>query len=319
MFLGNLFIFLTAINIYAEKASLEALVSASLEEDYTIVHYYTASGFVVYEYVDFSTLISTSSYSRSLSEAPYTPSNKIDASIQNGRGIVGDDDLDDVSNVTVAPYCKIVAIECVFNYEKNGVSQSYSDYCSGVIMGPDLVLTAGHVVFRSHYGGWPDKCYVYTEMTSENDYYSKSTVTEIAVNEQCLQHNGNFDWAYLKTDTNIGGTQGWMGMSAESASNYENMPITVAGYPSNGCVMYYNESLITAVDSKYIVRTSADALGGMSGCPYFSNDQYVRAIHKAGVRKSADGTYLYNIGTVITPELFYVLRAERYEGIEKYS
>lgn len=83
--------------------------------------------------------------------------------------------------------------------------------------------------------------------------------------------------------------------------------------------MDYNVNSITMVESKYRVRTFADALGGMSGCPYFSNDQYVRAIHKEASEKLPDGTYQYNIGTVITPELFYVLRAEKYEGIDKYS
>ena len=116
-----------------------------------------------------------------------------------------------------------------------------------------------------------------------------------------------------KTETDIGTAQGWMGFSGEDASTYINMQVFVAGYPSyTPLEMYTNTGTITGLYGDNRLKVSADTDNGMSGCPYFSSDHYVRAIHHGGLSDC-------NVGTFITPELFYLLRQAKQDGISRYS
>ena len=322
IFLVVMIIFASSMSGYAQVIIDEYSSPAALDDNYVLVHYYLASKYKYTETVDFSELIGTSSRSinnSSLYSEPYTPDNKVSPS---SREVIGENNLTQVSNVTVAPYSKIVAIKIVLD--------SWQFYVSGVILGPDLVLTAAHCVYQTDWvtlgkdaDGWANACYVYTEMAGYNNYYSSSSVTRITLPQEGYNGNFYYDWAYLTTSTNIGSTQGWMGFSAESPSDYvsENMSVTVAGYPAypvsnGGGYMYTNQgNIIGLYDGEMCLRVSADSVNGMSGCPYFSSDQYVRAIHKSGDPIGS----AFNIGTCITEEMFYILRSAKQAGIDKYS
>ena len=113
--------------------------------------------------------------------------------------------------------------------------------------------------------------------------------------------------------------QGWMGFSAEDPLALDDRSVTVAGYPNNTPVMKKSEGQITLRTNDFIIRYTASTLGGMSGAPCFTADQYVRAIN------AGPGDFLYqsnginyysnNRGIVITSEMFYLLRAEKADGL----
>ena len=79
--------------------------------------------------------------------APYTPQEKESALAGNDdRSVIGNDDRLRVSDPSVSPYCKIVLIMAYF-------SDNVAVRSTGVILGPDLVLTCAHAIYRSEFGG----------------------------------------------------------------------------------------------------------------------------------------------------------------------
>ena len=313
---------LFTVSGYAYSITSNSIALTAFEANYKILHYNVAAKEENEEIVDFTALANASTYSNrsAWSCEPYTPTSDYSRSADGSRAIIDGISLDPVDDVTVAPYCKVVAVESIFHYIKNGVLMTHSWICTGVILGPNLVLTAGHAIYSNDYGGWVDYCNIYTEMESDTEYYSSTVATQITIHDRCKQGSGDYDWAYIMTETNIGNTQGWMGFSGEDIDNYiaAEMAVTVAGFPNNECIMKESHGNIVGKWSDQLLLAEISTTGGMSGAPIYSSDQYVRAI-LAGPGNGNDETedttdYLNNRGSAITPELFLLLRRAKNQG-----
>ncbi len=253
-----------------------------------------------------------------LVSAPYTPKEKENEMQSNTvRTVIGDDDRIRVANPSVTPYCKIVFIRAYF--PSGAVVRS-----TGVILGPDLVLTCAHAIYRSDLGGWPNEVRVYTEVDgvrpNDNDYAGK-TSTQMVIPAEWANSGtsvpGN-DWAYLRVDAPIGYQQGWMGFGTTPLT-YEGFNVT--GYPSNApgqtddgnYYMYTASGEISGLDnSETMFYYSIDTSEGQSGAPLYVDAQIVYGIHVQSVTNS-------NMATKISNSLYNYLVEAKQEGIELWG
>ncbi len=252
-----------------------------------------------------------------LISAPYTPQEKESALAGNhDRSVIGTDDRLRVSDPSVSPYCKIVFIMAYF-------PDNVAVRSTGVILGPDLVLTCAHAIYRSEFGGWPNEVRVYTEVNGVRpayDDYAGKTTLQLVIPAAWLTDvssvSGN-DWAYMRVDAPIGYQQGWMGFGTVPTS-YNNFNVT--GYPAtapgettpNNYYMYTHSGAISGLDdSGTMFYYSIDTSGGQSGAPLYNDGQLVYGIHVQGGEN--------NKATKISTSLFNYLIAARQDGIDEWG
>lgn len=291
----------------------------SIENMY-MTHYYPATGRTeAYTYTFDSATRATYSNDTQISfESPYTPPTKAIHSSGSSRSLIGEDNRSLVEDVTQSPYCKIVYIRAVYSYgTRRGI---------GVLIGPDLVLTCGHLIYDIDTDEWAESYEIYTEATNPANYEEFCYALRVTVHNNYINNsNYYYDWAFIQTSTDIGNRQGWMGFSYHAnPTDFVGSTIEIAGYPrvnpatglTNNLDMYTHSGNIIACPSKYTVHTYADATDGQSGSPYFDGNQFVWAVHRGG---NSNSNPTYNVGTKIIPELFHVLRAAKNEGIAKWG
>ena len=233
-------------------------------------------------------------------------------------GIIGSDGRRPVTDVTTSPFSKIVFIKTHF---QGSDGKRYVGYGTGVIIGPDLVLTAAHVLFYSN--GFVEQCDVFTEYNGSNDYAEKSTAEKLTIHKNFYESNDHdYDWAIIKTSTDIGYRQGWMGFDCHTNySDFVGYRIEITGYPGekpeeyaeSSYLMYRARGVIQTCPSKYRVTSYIDTSSGQSGAPMFDVHQTVWAIHS---RYNTEG---YNFGTKITPELYSLLLTEKENSISEWG
>ena len=291
----------------------------SIENMY-MTHYYPAIGRTeAYTYTFDSATRATYSNDTQISfESPYTPPTKAIHSSGSSRSLIGEDNRSLVEDVTQSPYCKIVYIRAVYSY---GTRRG-----TGVLIGPDLVLTCGHLIYDIDTDEWAESYEIYTEATNPANYEEFCYALRVTVHNNYINNsNYYYDWAFIQTSTDIGHRQGWMGFSYHATpSDFVGADIEIAGYPStnpqtgqsHNLDMYTHTNTVIACPNKYQVHTYTDATEGQSGAPYFDENQFVWAVHKGG---NSNNNPTYNVGIKIIPELFHVLRAAKNEGIAKWG
>ena len=242
----------------------------------------------------------------------YTPYDHVES-----RGIIGQDDRDPVTNVSESPYCKVVKMKMTFENEQGQVANTQG---TGFILGPNLVMTAAHVIIYPDYGFWPVECKVYTEYLNDSTYEEESSVIEYIIHKEMYDQSTNrtnYDWAILRTDTDIGNRQGWFGYGFHyTIADFEDTEIITVGFPgdlpTNPSAMYVCEGTITSCPTKYLAYLDADVMGNQSGSPVYDADQIVWAVVNAS-------SSAYNVSQKITPELFYVIKKEKQESMAEWN
>ena len=135
---------------------------------------------------------------------PYTPPAKL-VSVENDnagtRSAIGDDTRTLVTNPSASPYCKIVYVRAYFDER--------TIRGTGVILGPDVILTAAHAIYRPEYGGYPNEVRIFTEVNGsqplDSTHSGRTTdITKITIptayTASPSSYYGN-DWAILVVDS----------------------------------------------------------------------------------------------------------------------
>ncbi|MEL6760061.1 MAG: CARDB domain-containing protein [Myxococcota bacterium] len=175
---------------------------------------------------------------------------------------------------------------------------------SGVLIDPETVLTAGHVVFDHYNGlGWVQDIWVYPAWDGLGDPYDAARVignfggahATIAstFNGWTNDEDYDYDIATLQLDRAVGALTGWYGYSwGGSCSWHKNQVYAVASYPRGSCydgrTMYAwsgefddcndEELELDYRDDGCSTRSHAGMSG--SGAWYASNgSRYVSAVH----------------------------------------
>lgn len=274
-------------------------------------------------------------------ELAYTPSNRVDQGTNTigNRAIIGDDSRLFVEDVSVSPYCKIVYIRSFFYYNNTPIVVR----STGFILGPDLIVMAGHALFgrfkiaEGHYEYLTaESCSVYLEMEDQLPSQADAVSTEIYISEEYLdiyrEDRTYYDWGYIIVDEPVGHTQGWFGFGQMS----ERKSVSVAGYPqyfpeenreldSNN--YNYNMCHGTGIamphpyNEELLIRHNVDTAVGQSGSPIYDADQIVWGIHVLGFCDiNGDGAdENNNVGIRINAQMFQLLKTKKQEGIARWG
>lgn len=259
----------------------------------------------------------------------YSPSGDSDSSVPNtiqARGIIGTDDRVLVGDTTVNPYKRaglLIARFEVTNIKTGKVDSLYYS-STGFMMGPDLLVTAGHAVYGDVTTGtyyddgifnptFPDDVYYYPAKNGDVNPYGIAVVERVYL-EKSYYQNTEKDWAACKLKTKVGNTTGWCGKI--SYFHEQNYPFDTYGYPSSGNRRMYRATArmtyFESAENGYYYRTDLDSDGGQSGSPYIVNldsGDYVCGIHTYSANYVDTGVTAYTGGIRIDALMFSFLNS----------
>lgn len=168
------------------------------------------------------------------------------------------------------------------------------------MVGEKVMLTAGHVVYKSTYGGYCDKLVVYPSRNRLYAPYGPYTASEITVTTQ-FENNvvQTDDWGYVKFKSDIGSTTGYFGLkSTASTTALIGTKVTVTGYPTDltsGLGMWKSTGEVKCQNFNVMGYTCSTG-NGESGSPVYNNSNKVIGIHVRNSGYSSDEIYRYNNG-----------------------
>ncbi|GBF96540.1 hypothetical protein Rsub_09123 [Raphidocelis subcapitata] len=164
--------------------------------------------------------------------------------------------------------------------------------CTGTLIAPDKVLTAGHCVWNIKRGA-----FYYNLSYAPGRYRDGGNVVSpwgvvpwksVTVFDSFKKNPSSYDIAIVTLAKPLGSLTGYMGLASGCGRNLQ---LTTAGYPqdkSQGTCMA-SSCLQRALDCDSPVNThTCDTKNGMSGSPLWDGKHRVRMIHVAGLEDTAE-------------------------------
>lgn len=185
--------------------------------------------------------------------------------------IIGTDDRTLISNTMTMPN---LAICRIISYFADGISLQ----SSGVLIGQNDVLVAGHALHQNTYGGYATSVQVMPGNTGQHRPLGILDASAFNVAEQWVQQQSYaHDYGLLALSSPIGITTGWASIASISQpSNYLDTAMYNLGYPGDlgGSHQYrVAGSPDTYEEGIYYFNDDLDAMGGQSGSPVMLSHQ----------------------------------------------
>lgn len=173
--------------------------------------------------------------------------------------VIGTDDRVRVNPTTGRP--------ARYNVYISFVQNGGSFRCSGSLIGPNTVATAGHCVHTGGPGGsWSTNVVVYPGRNGTSFPYGSCTArTLYSVTGWTNSSSDNYDYGAIKLNCNVGNTTGWYGFFWTSSS-LRGLPTNIWSYPGDLAGQYQWKDLRSVTVSQ-TTRTfyKNDTFGGSSG------------------------------------------------------
>lgn len=182
-----------------------------------------------------------------------------------------------------------------------------SHYGSGVMVGPNIVLTCAHVLMEPYNGG---EASIYPNLRvapgryGANTPYGVANVSEIYFPEDYRQNEWKWDWAILVLDTPIGNESGWLGLKL-TTSRLTNKSVVTLGYPQgHNQSQFYSYGQISK-DTDWLLYYDCDTEGGNSGGPIL--DFGTNQILGINLFQDTDNPPTYNGGVKLSSLMCYFI------------
>jgi len=212
------------------------------------------------------------------------------------KSVIGSDDRTRVTNTSAYPYRAIVHIS------------SSIGSCTGWMIGPKTVATAGHCIYDTSSGSFAGTATVSPGRNGTSYPYGSVKSTRYFIPSGWRSGNTNYDYGAIELSEPIGNTVGYFGYSY-TTSSLVGTTVTISGYPGDKTTgTQWQHSGPIAISETYKLQYAMDTYGGQSGSPVFEQSSSRTncsgpcslAVHTNGVY----GGSSYNRGTRITKEVF---------------
>lgn len=205
------------------------------------------------------------------------------------EGIILSDDQFLVADTTINPYRKIVSLLSIFD---SGVLNG-----TGVMIAPDLVLTAAHNIYSVGLGQWSQEVIV---TPAQNDgeapygtYLGSRLFMFKAYQNEVNDSVYSYDLAVIQLSEPVDSQVGFLPVSREFAAGTQ---IQIAGYPtftaSKIGFMYAMWGGISSLNGT-LINYKIDTESGQSGSPVLNEKNEIVGIHIKGF-VDKNGDYIYN-------------------------
>lgn len=195
--------------------------------------------------------------------------------------IIGSDDRKLITNTTDEINRTMVRI----TFETYNEYGNWGKFCgSGVLIGNDTVLTAGHVLYNQKYGQYTQNLKVVPAATWNGESflapYGYSVATETEVLSGYKSGDTAQDVGVIKLKTPLGSKTGFLTLS-ESVSSGQY--VKTIGYPGDKNGLYFSEGSVLSSDG-IRVKYNLDTMGGQSGSPILNDTNQIIAVHYGGMK-----------------------------------
>lgn len=157
--------------------------------------------------------------------------------------------------------------------------------CSGTLIGPHTVVTAGHCVHEGDGGSFYSRSSytIFPGRDGSTSPYGSCTAASLhTVRGWSRAGNEKYDYGAIKLDCTVGNTVGWFGFSKRDP---DDTPSIIGGYPGDKPLQQWQSSDMVAKTSTRQCFYRNDTTTGMSGSGVWSdnNGPYLRCIHTNGL------------------------------------
>ena len=194
------------------------------------------------------------------------------------EGIIDGDNQFLVRNPSLDPYRKIVRLESYF--------AARPLYGTGVLVGPDLVLTAAHNVYDTARGKWTQDVWATPAQNGDATPYGSYQASRVFIlkkyQEEKTGNKDSYDMALIKLSKPVDVRVGYLPLTTVVPLGSK---IQVAGYPfaSDWKIgfLYSMWGQVSAQDGN-LIQYQIDTESGQSGSPVLNEKNEIVAVHTLG-------------------------------------
>lgn len=173
------------------------------------------------------------------------------------ESVIGNDDRYQILSTTTFPYRAIAHIT------------SNSGGCTGWLIGPDTVATAGHCVYGV--SGWATNVRVFPGRNGSTIPFGSCGATRLfSVYGWTHDRNRDYDYGAIKLDCKVGYSTGWFGYHWQ-AMDLTGQVTSLAGYPADKlyATLWQHDDQLRQTDKRAVYYAN-DTAPGESGAPVWT-------------------------------------------------